>query len=253
KWEAVSDASANGNLISGHATGFSYAVVASKLFNYGPIRYWQFSVDDNLDGLLLFGPENSQDGFVAVSDGVDLGQVPGVPQNARMDVFSSTNGFTYWTSAQAPHVDDLSVRGVLIGSWAELRTDYLFYKRAVDAKFQLVVSAATLQLNDTSPIYPTYAQCPWSPEQDRSDCERIMQAEVNFEVTLDNISRNKGTAIAGGWARLQGWNDNWHIQAGSAGVGRAIWEEASFDPAVTARSGTPPLPTQHLGDRPLAS
>ena len=253
KWEAVSGASANGSLMSGQVTGFSYTVVASKLFNYGPIRHWQFSVDDNLEGLLPFGPEGSQDGFVAVSDGVDLGQVPGLPQNARMDVFSSANGLTYWTTAQAPHVDDLSVRGALIGSWSELRTDYLFYKKAADAKFQLVVSAATLQLNDTSPIYPTYAQCPWSPGQDRFDCERVMQAEVNFEVTLDNITLNKGTPIAGGWARLQGWNDNWHIQAGSAGVGRAIWEESSFNLAVTAGSVTATLPKQIVVDVPLDS
>jgi uncharacterized delta-60 repeat protein len=253
KWEDVSGASANGSLMSGQVTGFSYTVVASKLFNYGPIRTWQFSVDDNLEGLLPVGPESSQDGFVAVSDFVDLGQVPGLPQNARMDVFSSANGLTYWTTAQAPHVDDLSVRGVLIGSWSELRTDYLFYKKAADAKFQLVVSAATLQLNDSSPIYPTFEQCPWSPGQDRFDCERVMQAEVNFEVTLDNISQNKGTAIAGGWARLQGWNDNWHIQAGSAGVGRAIWEESSFNLAVTAGSVTASLPNQIVVDVPLDS
>jgi uncharacterized delta-60 repeat protein len=250
-WEVVSGASANGSLMSGQVTGFSYTVVALKY--YGPIRHWQFSVDDNLEGLLPFGPGSSQDDFVAVSDGVDLGQVPGLSQNARMDVFSSANGFTYWTTAQAPHVDDLSVRGVLIGSWSELRTDYLLYKKAADAKFQLVVSAATLQLNDTSPIYPTYAQCPWSPGQDRFDCERVMQAEVNFEVTLDNISLNKGTPIAGGWARLQGWNDNWHIQAGSAGVGRAIWEESSFNLAVTAGSVTASLPKQIVVDVPLDS
>ena len=253
KWEEVSGASASGSLTSGQVTGFSYAVVASKLFNYGPIRHWQFFVDDNLEGLLPFGPESSQDGFVAVSDGVDLGQVPGLPQNARMDVFSSADGLTYWTTAQAPHVDDLSVRGVLIGSWSQLRTDYLFYKKTSDAKFQLVVSAATLELNDTSPIYPTYAQCPWSPNQDRSDCERVMQAEVNFEVTLDNITQNKGIGIAGGWARLQGWNDNWHIQAGSAGVGRAIWEESSFNLAVAASSVTASLPKQIVVDVPLDS
>ena len=252
-WEAVSGATVKGTLMSGQVTGFSYVVVASKLHYYGPIRHWQFLVEDNLEGLLPFGPESSQDGFAAVSDGVDLGQVPGLAQNARMDVFSSATGFTYWTSAQAPHVDDLSVRGVLIGSWAQLRTDYLFYKRAADAKFQLVVSAATLQLNDTSPIYPTYAQCPWSSDQDRFDCERVMQAEVNFEVTLDNISLNKATPIAGGWARLQGWNDNWHIQAGSAGVGRAIWEESSFDLAVTPGSVTASLPTQIVVDVPLDS
>jgi len=248
-WEEVSGSSVNGSLMSGKVTSFSYAFVGLKY--YGPSRQWQFFLDDNLDGLLPFGPENSQADFVSVSDGVDLGQVPGLPQNARMDVFSSANGFTYWTLAQAPHVDDLSVRGVLIGSEASLRTNYLFYKRAADATFQLVVTAATMQLTDTSPIDPTYAQCPWSPDQDPVDCERVMQADLDFEVTLDNISLNQGTAIAGGYARLTGWNDNWHIQAGSAGVGRAIWEESSFNLDVTSSAVTASLPAQIVIDVPL--
>ena len=251
RWEVVPGATVDGNRMSGQVTGFSYAVVAPQLFFFGPIRTWQFFAEDNLEGLSPFGPEDRQDDFISVSDSVDLGPLPTQEQDAKMEVFSSASGFTYWTSAEAPRVDDLSVRGVLIGSEADLRTTYLFFKSAADARFKLVVSAAKLQLSDFDIRFPTYAQCPWSPDQDRTDCERVLQADVDFEVTLDNISRNQGTAIAGGYARLTGWNDNWHIQAGSAGVGEAIWEESSFDLAVAEEAVTASLPKSITVEVPL--
>lgn len=176
------------------------------------VRWWSYDVirSNHLTEEPL-GPEGSQLGGI-VNDSKDLGEVAlhphGHPDVARLEVFSSENGRTYWVSAVAP--SSAIRQDQAIGDAAHLGQVQNFRKLTADASLKLVVSRVTLEAIDGDANRPTLEECPWQRDaMDLSACLRMMRAWVDFDVSAVALPDARELLRTGGFAELEGWRSNW--------------------------------------------
>lgn len=132
---------------------------------------------------------------------------------ARLELFSSADGMTYWAGAQAPSgvVGD----GRPVGGRVGFSQHQRWRKKAVDAALKYVITELRLDLIDGNLQSLTFAECPWGDTFTVNDCRDTMYARVlfGFAARADRDPSTPGgiEVLMGrdGIAQLNGWVGNW--------------------------------------------
>jgi uncharacterized delta-60 repeat protein len=226
------------------------------------VRWWSFfklSEGDRIHQRL--GDERVQVGGV-VEETHDFGPLnlipPGQGPNAEAQVYSTSNGGTYWVSAEAPSGSLFTNEP--IGNTSELRQYQYFTKTAANAQLSLKVTEVTLEGIDDNGVIPNDAECPWrEPGTSYLPCKGIMKASVSFSVTAFSFYDQKTFLTTGGFAALSGWRSVWDYVARSENYSTApLWKpgDFEFDPDVEGTGGghaRVTLPSPVTIDVPLSS
>jgi uncharacterized delta-60 repeat protein len=225
-WEAVTGATASGGMMQGQVTGFSYFVVAAP----PPLelewirREWEFSASTHGRGFRQLGDRGHVNGGGVVDD---LRMVGGLlvrpqdqPDGARLHVFSSDTGGTYWVSAQVPAGDPTDPTRI-DGTQSDLHQRQYFIKNDRNATLRFTLSQSLLELIDASPD----SQEPRAPIcEGQLDC-RTLQAVVSLVARAQNY--DKGIDVADAWAvaKLDGYQQHWSTVAFGSDASDEEWAE----------------------------
>ena len=132
---------------------------------------------------------------------------------ARLELFSSDDGMTYWAGAQAPN-GELG-DGRTVGGRVQFHQNQRWRKKAVNASLKYVITELQLDLIDANPFSLTFDECPWGERFTQSECRNTMYTRIlfNFAARADRDPANFGpleTLIGrDGVAELNGWVGNW--------------------------------------------
>jgi len=132
---------------------------------------------------------------------------------ARLELYSSDDGMTYWVGAQAPNgnLGD----GRVVGGRVQFQQHQRWRKKAVNATLKYVITELQLDLIDANPFSLTFEECPWGERFTQSECRNTMYTRIlfNFAARADRDPANFGPleSLIGrdGVAELNGWVGNW--------------------------------------------
>jgi uncharacterized delta-60 repeat protein len=149
----------------------------------------------------------------------------GKDETASGEVYSSESGTTYWVETEAPS-GNINLPGDRIGSATSLLQVQKYRKRADNATLKLVITEATLEAYDFNGSISLGGHCPWVPPGgDPANCFDRVFGLLSMDVVLERptiVLDEQGNPMQGnallwrryhGGAMLQGWGDNWHMDA----------------------------------------
>lgn len=132
---------------------------------------------------------------------------------ARLELFSSDDGMTYWAGAQAPNGELGDGRAV--GGRVQFHQNQRWRKKAVNASLKYVITELQLDLIDANPFSLTFEECPWGERFTQSECRNTMYTRILFSFAA-RADRDPSTfggleTLIGrdGVAELRGWVGNW--------------------------------------------
>ena len=199
-WEEVANATVNAAFMSGAVSSFSWILV-SRLpppveSTEAPQRFYEFGGFD-IEGRYraISGNFDQIPSAVGAPAGELLaterfGNLPFIPPGrdefADGEVFSTEDGKTYWTEAEAPS-GDLLARDpdkTFLGGRSVLRLDQSYRKNSSNATMELVITQAAMLVADLNAPGPRLAGCPWSgaPENTLEDCNDLLSAGLSMHV-----------------------------------------------------------------------
>lgn len=192
-----------------------------------PLVLWNISrswkIDRYLGGTrelseLISHPDSRLDKPGVVGDEYELGGLAfnapdGGDAIARLELFSSEDGMTYWAGAQAPAgaLGD----GRPVGGHVNFKQLQRWRKKADNATLKYVITDVRLDLIDGNLQSLTFEECPWGDTFTVKDCRDTMYARVlfNFSAHADrDPSTFEGVEVLmgrDGIAQLNGWVANW--------------------------------------------
>jgi uncharacterized delta-60 repeat protein len=180
------------------------------------------SLDRELDGGLAFVPP----------------EYPG-KSRPQAGVFSRPGGMTFGAYADAPGLSQLNGDDA-VGSQSLLNQRQAFRKNAPDATLEFVVSFVWIDLIDDNPEPPTHTECSWQAGGWVADCDRVMEAWVNYFLVVSADADRSGNsyeqhvAYKEGNLKASGWRDHFNHGTdeppnGGAIKPEAIWDASDFD------------------------
>jgi uncharacterized delta-60 repeat protein len=214
-WAEVPGATVNGNSMSGVVTGFSDVVVASlQRFPDLTKKTWDVrAVDINDEPTQPLSADTQVGGevFAGFRVGLDMPITPAprVDPRALVEVFSNDSGKTFWTFAEAPHLE-IEFKPNLVTSSSVLTQTYTFKKNDAAATLQFLVTRSTLNLINQEGLGPGPSACPWLPENPTEkevadDCTLFMLSASNhFTLEARQLLRPDAFYSVGGHAELDG-------------------------------------------------
>jgi uncharacterized delta-60 repeat protein len=149
QWEQVAGVSVGANTVSAQVTGFSFGTAGVE--RLPPQRQWTFFNDKT--GETLSHNDFDRPPWQKVEDSLQFGtsvfdlDIEDNDKKITLEVFSSTDGVTFWASAEDQ-------------GFANLIQTQGFIKIAEPATLQFVISAATLQAADFNVRVPSPNECP---------------------------------------------------------------------------------------------
>lgn len=219
RWERVASVTVDADTVSGQVTSFSHVVAGVE--RLAPQRQWQFILKTEE---VIPGDDFSLPAWKKVHT------IEPFPANVftfdddrktTLEVFSSTDGVTFWASAED------------VGQ-AQLTQTQGFIKRAEDATLEFVITEALLEATDLNEA-PTPGECPRG-EVELTTCSPII-ASIAFSVqAVDEtwtplLGANGESALAAmGDAILEGRNGQWDFDASPFGYDSVqhAWSDANF-------------------------
>jgi len=201
-----------------------------------PFRFWAFYEHNPIGQVVRVNADQQLGGELLKTQ--DFSSPVAAPATAttvaRGEVYSSTNGNTYWVEAVAPNAP-LSVTSNRIGGETLLLQTQVFRKNADDATLVLKITEAFLEGRDFNGSEPRVSLCPWSGDSPLSSqrCFDRVFGELTLDVRLLEMSNGSpGTLYQhlGSTVWLGGWADNWQ------------WDVFRNASAEEAEDGLMPLP-----------
>lgn len=254
-WDAVPGATVAGATLSGHVTGFSFAVAARPSAPTPELteKIWAldgWNVSDDLDDEDLLDQGDQIPGVVdrTASYGAPLPiPTPGRDDpHARLGVFVNGSGSTYWTTAEAP-ATDLDDPKHLNGGASVLYLVSTYKKTEENASLRIVLSGVTLDATDDGGAAPGPDACPWlapdASDAEIHECLELMTlAQSAFGVTAHVLLQPDDFFSAGSDVTLTGGGGQWeagtepladnNIVGSLAFVGayeEPVWNDGDFD------------------------
>lgn len=133
---------------------------------------------------------------------------------ARLELYSSDDGMTYWAGAQAPNgaLGD----GRAVGGQVQFQQTQRWRKKAVDATLVYKITELQLDLIDANQQSLTFQECPWGDGFGFDDCYKTLYTRILFSFAayrdrdpsrnasgMDNLMGRDGVA------ELHGWSGHW--------------------------------------------
>ncbi|MCI0432100.1 MAG: hypothetical protein L0271_00430 [Gemmatimonadetes bacterium] len=201
-----------------------------------PWRFWGFYEHSVLGNVVQVNADQQQGGeLLKTQDFSSPVATPASPTTAaRGEVYSSTNGNTYWVEAVAPNAP-LSVPTNRIGGETLLIQTQVFRKNADDATLVLKITEAFLEGRDFNGTEPRISLCPWAkggPLESQRCFDRVF-GELTMKVQLVEMSNGIPNVLRqhfGSTVWLGGWADNWQ------------WDAFRIADDEEAEAGLMPLP-----------
>lgn len=166
-----------------------------------------------------------------VLGGLAFNAPDGGDATARLELFSSADGMTYWVGAQAPSYR--SSPGGAVGGSVQFHQFQRWRKAAGNATLKYVITELRLDLVDGNLQSLTFDECPWGDTFTLGDCRDTMYARVLFNFSahadVDPSTPAEGLQLLmgrDGIAQLNGWAGNWEHEVGEDWWG--AWEEKDF-------------------------
>jgi uncharacterized delta-60 repeat protein len=196
-------------------------------------RDWQFSVRAWGESFNTLGDPGLKLGTGIVDDERIVGGLllkpAGVPDGARVEVYSSDDGVTYWVGTQVPagRFDDPT-------RIESTRTEYnqyqYFIKTEDNASLSFTISQALIEVMDSNPdLMPrpiTDAECP--ERSDTMDCAVVVNGWVSLIVRAYNYDTSRDFFERSSYALLGGVQKDWSRDAGT-NSGAGLWEFDQFE------------------------
>jgi len=201
-------------------------------------RYWRYKVMKWAGPITSLGDNGEKFGSGIVDDerivGGLLVKPDNVPDGARMQVYSSDDGVTYWVGTQVPaarHDDPSRI------DWLQTELDQYqyFIKTEDNAVLSFTVSQALVELMDRSPDFKprpiTDLECP--ERSDKMDCASVVWGAVHLSVRAYNYDTNQDFFARSAAALMGGLQQDWGPDALSLGA-EELWnyEQFSFEADV---------------------
>ncbi len=155
----------------------------------------------------------------------------GVPPGARVHVYSSNDGHTYWVGAQAPDQDrEDPTRVASVRS--ELNQYQYFIKSAPNASLNFTVSQAYIELidrgEDLVPVQPHGEECGLNFADDRY-CGAVVEGDISLAVRAYNYDTDREVFMAASVGIFSGYHRHWGGAFETDNVPQAIWTNADFE------------------------
>ena len=223
QWERVANVTVNAGSVTAPITSFSFGTLGVE--RLAAQRQWEFwlitqeSIPgndfDRLPWEEVTEAQRYPEGVIYLDN----------DHATTLEVFSSTNGVTFWASAED------------VGQANLLQTQG-FIKRAPDATLQFVISAGLLETLDLNQP-PTERECPWDEGDGPVICAP-MRAYIEFQARAFNgdseliLDRNGLPSLdAYGDASLEGHTGSWEFDTPRyGGFTQQVWNRGNFGHAI---------------------
>jgi len=206
-----------------------------------PTRWWYFNElrqgTDSWGRALPFFVEGQSGGVGQRKDfGAQFASIPsslGNPARAEAEIYSSSDGKTYWTWAEGPHGED-----GLIGASSGLTQTQTYMKLMPDAKLQLVISSAFIEALDFNGDIIRSRECQWEKGEGGEDaCLQALLGSLSMSIDvfpvrpgpfqLEDYYFNRYSKV-----QLKGYSGNWErstpvVEAVAKVIG-PVWSDADF-------------------------
>jgi uncharacterized delta-60 repeat protein len=235
-WELVPGATVSGATMTGQVSSFSNFLVAS--FPDFTVKTWKiFAYDDNattspqpLQGATQIG--GKLDRHILVGGPLTFPPAGRTDPRAKVGVFSSQSGETFWTYAEAPRPADGEPFNT---SDADLSQRYTFQKTEPNATLKFVVTYASVEALDAGGAEPNQTACPWL-EGNETEAELEFKCGYLLTTAIDSFSLKARTLGAakdflsiGGDLQLHGHHGAWNYGATyQADNELALWDISDF-------------------------
>ncbi len=154
-----------------------------------------------------------------------------VPDGARLHVYSSNDGGTYWVGAQAPdqdREDPTRVASVL----SELNQYQYFIKESPNASLSFTVSAAHIELidrgEDLVPVRPRGEECGLEVAED-TYCDAAVYGQISLAVRAYDYDTNREVFMAASDGILAGYHRHWGYAFQAENAPQPIWTNEDFE------------------------
>lgn len=154
-----------------------------------------------------------------------------VPEGARLHVYSSNDGSTYWVGAQVPDQDRFDPTRVA-SVRSELNQYQYFIKETPDASLSFTVSAAHIELIDTGedliPTRPRGEECGLNVAEDKY-CDTAVYGQISLAVRAYNYDTDREVFMAASDGVFAGYHRHWGGAFQAENAPQPIWTNEDFE------------------------